>query len=112
MNCMKFISMECKFLKSILLFLLSIGIMQANAASFVINPTDTIPKLTKAEYLSLSKKQNSTAIVLVSIGGAAFIGGLYFIALHITEAELNSWLDEETEPMPIGYYLLAIGGAI
>jgi len=86
--------------------------LQVNATSLVMSPTDTIPKLTKAEYLSLSKKQNTTAIVLVSVGGAAFAGGIYFIALHLTAAEMNSWFEEETEPMPTGYYLLAIGGAI
>jgi len=86
--------------------------LQVNAASFVINAFDTIPELSKAEYLSLSKSQNKTAIIMVSIGGAAFIIGIYTVALHVAAVEMNSWFDEKTEPMNPMYYVLAVGGAI
>ena len=84
--------------------------LQANAVSTLIHPTDTIPTLTKAEYKKLGRNQTTTAIVLVSVGGAAAILGLTGIAEY---SAFNSYLiDGEKMTVPAGYYVAAVLGTL
>ena len=57
--------------------------MQVNAAGFIKMPTDTIPPIDKPiDYKAKSKRQLTTAIVMVSVGGATIVVSAfgYFIA--------------------------------
>ena len=57
--------------------------MQVNAAGVIKMPTDTIPPIDKPiDYKAKSKRQLTTAIVMVSVGGATIVVSAfgYFIA--------------------------------
>ena len=98
----------------LLFLILSIFSLQANASS-CLTAKDTLPDLTREDYHQMSKHQLTTAIVIVSVGGAAFAGGAFLVLTQLAEEETSSLIfgdSGEKDPIPAGYYIAMIGGAI
>jgi len=97
----------------IIFSILIIFSLNANASSILINPADTIPKLTKAEYKKLSRNQYTLAIVLVSVGGAAVIySSTVITGTIIINETLAAPYDVEKETIPTGFFIAFVVGAI
>lgn len=83
--------------------------MEAQATALLLK-NDSIPS-TRADYLRLSKSQNTAAIIMVSVGGAAFLVGVigaWGVAAYNYDV---AWVGGE-QKNPSGYIIAAVGGGI
>ncbi|HEX5026831.1 MAG TPA: hypothetical protein VFV68_16235, partial [Agriterribacter sp.] len=90
------------------LLLVQLG-MEADATVMMLE-NDTVP-VTRDDYMRLSKSQNTAAIIMVSVGGSAFLVGViggWGVAANNYDA---AWVGGEQKNSS-GYIIAAVGGGI
>ncbi|HEX5026830.1 MAG TPA: hypothetical protein VFV68_16230 [Agriterribacter sp.] len=84
--------------------------MEVDATAW-LPKNDTVPS-TRADYLRVSKSQNTTAIIMVSVGGAAFMVGVIGALTVDVSKVVSTFALEDNQKSNTGYVIAAVAGGI